>query len=227
MNTLIIVVCCTMFVVGALARVAVRLVRQDVLTLEDAVNKLILSNNTQRALRLLSGAQRNFMGDTPLNKALHSLLLVAHRPHMLELYYQAGAQSLEMRLVRRGLYAANIANAGSSILLAAVWYGNKSPWWALALAILGVALSTGAASAHRMYLRECLGSLTRTRNMLYAYAKYVPPVYKPREMNAAELAEWKTRMEALEKEAAETGADPTNLHDERVDKETGVLPPLP
>lgn len=195
------------------------------------VQKLLMANNTDRAIRLVSG-----VSDTSnFAKGVKAMLVQKHRPWAIELAYQEalayynnkrapvfwGVVKELMHLGYMGLFA------GMMVV------GEKFTPGVLICLGIGVASYIGTGWAGYSFKGKSAKEqrwLLKFRNILYQSIEYVPPQYKPRRMTLEELEEQQQRVTVFEREMTAARLnnkdfDPKEEFVKRVD-ESGMLPPI-
>jgi len=181
------------------------------------IHKLIMANNIDRAIRLCSADPRMVLAG--LTK---SLLVMANRAESLELYYQAAI------VKTRGLAARQRKSTLLLLILFAALFAvsvvprpgpdSLEPGWGYLFAVLFMAGARCSEYKWNNHLHLVEMKLVDIRNLLYTRARWLPPHLKPeRRMTSEELVEWKTKLDALGKDAKKRGKSAREVYDDVVD----------
>ncbi len=197
------------------------------------IEKLVMANNIDRAIKLCNAVPEAWATQT-----MKQLLLLANRPHELELSFQEtllkhNTGNYKKNFLMREL-ASNVATLVSWILILVTVMVYEHDWFTTVCVMATICFYFAIRSViywARRHLEEVVKYSLRLKNLLLNKAGYVPPQYRPVPMTEEEVVKWReqmnTFMEETVPEARKAGdTRPAHqLYDEKADA-NGVLPEL-
>ena len=204
----------------------------QIATFYEMIEKLVLANNIDRAIKLC-----NSVPDALAAKTMKRLLLLANRPHELELCFQEVLLEYSMGSYKKKVLTVELASNTVTLLSWIVMLVTIMIYehdWFTTICIGGTAccflVTMSILNSLKQNLTEIMTYSLRLKNLLLNKAGYVPPQYRSVPMTETEITQWRERMEQFnESTASARAAGETRpahrLYDEKADS-NGVLPEL-